>query len=179
MTGVGGVLGSDGIGAGTEIPRLRPPEHRVDRRAIGWWSTQAIIGVAVPAVVLAVLALLIAPARPWLLLALAVVLVFGIAYVAVMPTWRYRVHRWETTDTAVYTQAGWFNQDWRVAPMSRIQTVDTVRGPLQQMFGLSAVTVTTASAAGPITISGLDRQVAADLVSKLTAATEAAPGDAT
>ena len=101
------------------------------------------------------------------------------AHTAIMPRWRYRVHRWEATDDAVYTQAGWLNQEWRVAPMSRIQTVDTQRGPLQQLFGLATVTVTTASAAGPLHIEGLDLRVASELVERLTATTQAAPGDAT
>jgi uncharacterized protein len=93
--------------------------------------------------------------------------------------WRYRVHRWETTDDAVYTRTGWLWQEWRVAPMSRIQTVDTERGPLEQLFGLSSITVTTASAAGPLKIVGLDHELAAELVRRLTAATQANPGDAT
>jgi membrane protein YdbS with pleckstrin-like domain len=42
--------------------------------------------------------------------------------------------------------------------MSRIQTVDTVRGPLQQLLGLSTVTVTTASAAGPLQVKGIDHR---------------------
>ena len=66
-----------------------------------------------------------------------------------MPFWRYRVHRWEVTDDAVYTRTGWLWQEWRIAPMSRIQTVDTARGPLEQLFRLASVTVTTASARRP------------------------------
>ncbi|MFB9566449.1 PH domain-containing protein [Saccharopolyspora hordei] len=165
--------------ASTAGIRLRPPRNRVERRAIGWWTTQALVLVLPPLVALAVTAALIPPARPWLLLALVVVAVLGVPYVLVMPQWRYRVHRWEVTDDAVYTAAGWLRQEWRVAPMSRIQTVDTVRGPLQQLFGLSSVTVTTASAAGPLTIDGLDRATAREVVEQLTATTQATPGDAT
>jgi len=36
-------------------------------------------------------------------------------------------------------------QDWRVAPLSRVQTVDTRRGPLQQWLGLSPRTVDLAA----------------------------------
>jgi membrane protein YdbS with pleckstrin-like domain len=63
--------------------------------------------------------------------------------------------------------------------MSRIQTVDTERGPLQQLFGLATVTVTTASAAGALRLAGLDHAVADDLVEQLTETTQATPGDAT
>jgi membrane protein YdbS with pleckstrin-like domain len=63
--------------------------------------------------------------------------------------------------------------------MSRIQTVDTERGPLQQLFGLSTVTVTTASAAGALRLAGLDHALADELVEQLTQITQAARGDAT
>jgi membrane protein YdbS with pleckstrin-like domain len=96
-----------------------------------------------------------------------------------MPRWRFRVHRWEATDDAVYTSAGWLSQEWRVAPMSRIQTVDLQRGPLQQLFRLATVTVTTASAAGALQLAGLDHDLAVDLVEQLTETTQATPGDAT
>jgi membrane protein YdbS with pleckstrin-like domain len=100
-------------------------------------------------------------------------------YVAVMPAWRYRVHRWEVTPTAVYTQTGWVNQERRIAPVSRIQTVDMSRGPVAAMFRLASVRVTTASAAGPLHIAGLDAHVARALVDTLTEATVAEAGDAT
>lgn len=151
----------------------------MEHRAVGLWTTQALVLVAPPAIALAVLAFLIEPARFWLLLGLAAVVVLGAPYVFVMPQWRYRVHKWETTDEAVYTASGWFFQQWRVAPMSRIQTVDTVRGPLQRMFRLASVTVTTASAMGALKIEGLDYELAKQVVEQLTAVTQATPGDAT
>jgi membrane protein YdbS with pleckstrin-like domain len=79
----------------------------------------------------------------------------------------------------VFTRSGWINQEWRLAPVSRIQTVDTARGPLQQLLGLSTVTVTTASAAGPVKIENLDASIAARLADDLTSTTQATPGDAT
>jgi membrane protein YdbS with pleckstrin-like domain len=97
----------------------------------------------------------------------------------VMPQWRYRVHRWEVAPQAVYTRAGWLHQESRIAPISRIQTVDSERGPLEQLFGLANVTVTTASAAGPLEIHGLDRDTAQRLVDDLTTAAQATRGDAT
>src|SRR5690625_2863920 len=159
--------------------RLRPPRHRVDRRAIMWWTTRALMTTVVITAVPAVPAVFVEPIRFWLLLAAAVVAVGGLAITVVMPQWRYRVHRWEVTDTAVYTSSGCVWQEWRVAPMSRIQTVDTARGPLQRVFGLSSVTVTTASAAGPIEISGLDHTMATEVADQLTESTEATSGDAT
>jgi membrane protein YdbS with pleckstrin-like domain len=111
--------------------------------------------------------------------ALALTAAVGLAHLIVMPRWRYRVHRWEVAPQAVYTRSGWFHQESRIAPISRIQTVDSERGPLEQLFGLADVTVTTASAAGPLTIEGLDRATAERLVDELTTAAQATRGDAT
>jgi uncharacterized protein len=158
---------------------LRPPSRTVSKRAVGYWTARAVppwlIIIAVEIIW-------------WLndtahdrahLIAMVVTVVIMIAHLAVMPQWRFRVHRWETTEQAVYTQAGWFNQERRIAPISRIQTVDSHRGPFEQMFKLSNVTVTTASAAGPLRIHGLDRDVAQRLVDELTSITQATEDDAT
>jgi hypothetical protein len=108
-----------------------------------------------------------------------VTVLLAAAHLVIMPRWRYRVHRWEVTSTAVYTQSGWLRQERRIAPLSRVQTVDTERGPLEQLFMLANVTVTTASAAGPLRIHGLDRATAGALVAELTEATSHSQGDAT
>ena len=106
-------------------------------------------------------------------------LVLAAVHLAVMPQWRYRVHRWEATDTAVYTQTGWLSQQRRIAPISRVQTVDSERGPIEQLFKLANVTVTTASAAGPLKIDGLAAKDADQLVADLTIRVGLSTGDAT
>ncbi len=160
-------------------PVLRDPANLVCRRAVWYWTTRALLGwLAIVAVILLVVLQVHGDRRPgYLVLAVAVLL--AALHVSVMPRWRYRVHRWEATGSAVYTRSGWFNQERRIAPLSRIQTVDTERGPLEQLFRLANVTVTTASAAGPLRIHGLAPDTADRLTATLTAATAADPHDAT
>jgi membrane protein YdbS with pleckstrin-like domain len=158
---------------------LRPPRHRVSRRAITYWAVRAGLGWLVLVAAQLLLLVLVDGHPGWLVGTLVVTVLVGGLHVAVMPQWRYRVHRWEATPEAVYTQAGWFNQERRVAPVSRIQTVDSERGPFEQVFGITKVTITTASAAGPLTIHGLDRETAARLVDELTADTQATTEDGT
>lgn len=109
----------------------------------------------------------------------AVLAVYAVARIGVVPAWRWRTHRWEVTDGAAYTQTGWWARERRVAPMSRIQTVDWDQGPLERLLGLANVTITTASAAGAIGIGGLDQATAEALVAELTAKADAVAGDAT
>ncbi|MGP3634923.1 PH domain-containing protein [Streptomyces sp. 24-1644] len=159
--------------------RLRPPRNTLDRRAVGWWRAQWLLLTAVPVLVLGVLGAFVGPARFWLLTAAAVLAVAGPVCAVLFPLWWFRTHRWEVTDEAVYVRTGVFRQEWRIAPMSRIQTVDTVRGPLEQLWRLATVTVTTASAKGAVRIEGLDHEVAAELAERLTRITQDTPGDAT
>ncbi|HEY0948953.1 PH domain-containing protein [Nocardioides sp.] len=164
--------------AAPTVPTLREPSQRVSPRARLMWGVGAALeGAAV------VLALLVAgPIADWLPIpwwALAPVALAAAAYAVVMPQWRYRVHRWEVTGTAVYTQTGWWARERRIAPMSRIQTVDHAEGAIARLFGLATVTVTTASAAGALEIAGLERDRALALVDELTLMADSVPGDAT
>jgi len=158
---------------------LRPPRHLVSPRARAYWATRALAGWLVPLAAEVVWMLQDGAHRSPHVAGLVATAVLAAAHVAVMPQWRFRVHRWEATPQAVYTQSGWFNQERRIAPVTRIQTVDRERGPFEQLFGLANVTVTTASAAGPLKIHGLDRDTAQRLVDELTEGTQADRGDAT
>jgi uncharacterized protein len=158
--------------------RLREPSQRVSPRARLMW----LLAAALQGLVLLLVLAFVGPVRGWVPLswwAVAAVAVVVAAYVVVVPQWRYLVHRWETTDTAVYTQTGWWARERRIAPMSRIQTVDYVEGAVARLFGLASVTVTTASAAGALEIAGLDRARARELVDELTLKADAVEGDAT
>ena len=163
----------------TLAPTLRPPAHLVSRRAIAYWTVRALPAWLVLIAAQVVWWLADLNGGSWHVIVLAVTLLLAAAHLIIMPQWRYRVHRWETSLDAVYTQSGWFNQERRIAPISRIQTVDSHRGPFEQIFGLANVTVTTASAAGPLEIHGLDLEVAQQLVHELTTITQATEGDAT
>ena len=147
---------------------LTEPAHPPSRKAPLVWA----LGAAIPWLMLAVGQLIwfaVDPRMPWLHAAAAVATVLGAAvFVFVVPLWRYRVHRWDIGPQAVYTRSGWLVQERRIAPISRVQTVDTYRGPLDRLFGLANVTVTTASSAGAVRIVALDSDVADRIAAQLT-----------
>jgi membrane protein YdbS with pleckstrin-like domain len=156
--------------------RLRDPRNLVSPRARTVWRLGAALRAAIPAAIAGSFALGgdRLPVAVWIGYA-----VIALAYVCAMPAYRYRVHRWESTATAVYTQRGWITRERRIAPMSRVQTVDLEQGIVSRLARLATVTVTTASAAGPLKIEGLDLGVAEGLVEELTRRAEAEVGDAT
>jgi membrane protein YdbS with pleckstrin-like domain len=158
--------------------RLRSPHERVSPRARLMWTCTDLLRF-VPVTV--VLVLVTGPWNwftlpTWLWIAYAVLVA---TYVGIVPQWRYLVHRWEVTESAVYTQTGWWARERRIAPMSRVQTVDHREGAIARLFGLATVRVTTASSAGALTIEGLAQARALDIVEELTRMADSVPGDAT
>lgn len=147
---------------------MADPAHPPSRKAPLVWA----LAGAVPWLVLLVGQLVwgvVDQRLPWLHAVALALTVLGVAVsVVVAPLWRYRVHRWEISPQAVYTRTGWWTQERRIAPISRVQTVDTYRGPLDRVFGLANVTVTTASSAGAVHIVALDTDAADRIVAQLT-----------
>ncbi len=157
---------------------LRAPRERVSPKARLMWMCTDLLR-AVPIMVVLVLG-----NGPWGWFDLPVWVVAAVglvllAFAIAVPLWRYAVHRWEVTDTAVYTQTGWWARERRIAPMSRVQTVDHREGAIARLFGLATVRITTASSAGALTIEGLEQHRAIEIVENLTRMADSVPGDAT
>ncbi|MBD8063283.1 PH domain-containing protein [Oceanitalea stevensii] len=157
----------------------RPPRHRVAPRARTYWLLSRATVLVVGWVLTLVPAALWEGGRTWLLVAAGALTVLLLPAVVLAPWLRYRTHRWEATGTAVYSRTGWLGREWRIAPLSRVQTVEAKRNLLHRALGLAAVSVTTGSAQGAVQIEGLQAEVAEDLVTQLTDAVARTQGDAT
>lgn len=156
---------------------LREPVNRVSPRTITWWAWRAVPGWAAP--VLGQAAALLWFTTGWQVAGLALTLAAATAHIMIMPRLRYRVHRWELATEALYTRSGWLTIHWTVTPVSRVQTVTTHRGPLQRRLGLTTLTVTTASAKGPLDIAGFAHADAVALADTLTRLSHESHRDAT
>jgi membrane protein YdbS with pleckstrin-like domain len=163
---------------------LRAPAYRVHRTAVWLWAAEGLLFSVLVAAVVLVLSVALpddVPAGVSVPLAVARWLLVPLVLLAVVvePLWRYRVHRWEVTADAVYTLEGWLNRTWRIVPVSRIQTVDTTRGPLQQLLGLASISVRTASHAGSTSIQQLAAPVAERVAHDLALRANAVHDEAT
>jgi hypothetical protein len=159
---------------------VHDPTGRPSPRAVRFWTLDSIVGWTVFA---AIQVLWIWADNGWTnlfhLVPLGATIVLAILIASIMPRWRYSVHRWEVTDDAIFVRSGWLTQETRVAPISRLQTVDSRRGLLSRMMGLTTVKITTASSAGALTIHALDNAVAEELVAKLATIAQQNASDAT
>ena len=148
-----------------------PPKEHLDPRARTLWRLSGLLG-AIPIALAAgggayALIRFGLVSRP--LAILAAVLVTAAAGLSVWPypdllwrRWRYEIGQAE-----VDLQHGWWTVTRTRIPMSRIQHVDTRRGPLQRRFGLASVVLYTA--AGASEIPALADDVAADARDRIAA----------
>ncbi len=149
-----------------EVPeRLPAPRHQLDPRARQLWR----LGSAMSGLVTVAFAALVAygihravdyDAR-WMWIAIGAALALAILNTWLSPNLRYRYWRYEIRADEADLQHGWLTRTRQLVPMSRIQHVDTRRGPLDRRFGLASVVLYTA--AGPAYIPALANEIAADV----------------
>jgi len=151
---------------------LRPPANQLDPRMRTYWLVEGLLGTATAVVIVVVAAVITAVAgattAAWIVAVVGGAVVVTLAVAAfVTPRLDYEYFRYEVMELGLYVARGWLRRRWQVVPHARVQTVDTTAGPLLRAFGLVAVEVTTASAAGGTSIPGLPPDVAGALLEEL------------
>jgi membrane protein YdbS with pleckstrin-like domain len=151
---------------------LREPANALDPRMRTYWMVESAMATAAAALVTAVAAgstaLAGASTAAWIVAGVGALVVVALGVSAVVtPRLDYEHYRYEVTDLGLYVARGWLWRRWQIVPHARVQTVDTTAGPLLRAFGLVAVEVSTASAAGSTSIPGLPPDVADALVAEL------------
>jgi uncharacterized protein len=141
--------------------RVNEPKEKLDPRARRVWT----IGDLLMAVILTTIAWGVTYTL-WRLLdfdrmaTFVVPAAFGVALVSwafIRPEIEFRQWRFEIREDEVDLLHGIFTRTRQVVPMSRIQHVDTRRGPLQRRYGLSSVEFYTAAGAMQIPQLSVER----------------------
>ena len=147
------------------VQLIPEPEQKLDPRARRQWYIEELIfwGIVVPIVAAIAIGFTIWRDTRWIwpTLIIAAFLVLAGISTFLSPNIRYRQWRYEIRESEVDLKHGVITQTRQLVPMSRIQHVDTRRGPLQRRFGLSSVVFYTA--AGSIEIPALSVEVAAEV----------------
>lgn len=145
---------------------LTTPSERPGERARALWRTNAVLLWLLIGGLLAAFAYYVHWALPLQVLAGALAVVAALD-ILVAPHVRYRVHRYQVGEQTVISRSGWWFVQHRIAPISRIQTVDVHQGLTARYFGLSTVVVSTASSAGALRIVALETNAAEELAADL------------
>jgi membrane protein YdbS with pleckstrin-like domain len=131
-----------------------PPREHLDPRALRLWRIgEGVQSVVFLAIAVGLTAVLIVATDLSLVVAVApaaIALILGVADVLLVPSIRWRHWRYEIGDLEVDLERGIWTITRTRVPMSRIQHVDTRRGPLEQRLGLATVVLYTAAGANEI-----------------------------
>lgn len=90
----------------------------------------------------------------WIIIFMIAILIIGL----ISPKIRYERYRYRITDEEIDIQEGflWINRN--IVPIERLHKIEVARGPIDRMFGLAKVSVTTAG--GDVTLRFLDNEKA-------------------
>jgi uncharacterized protein len=142
-------------------PGLRDPSERLDPRSRRVWFiselVQGIIAVLLVGGITYGLYRWLEFDRAWMIGVPLVLGLLQLAWTFIRPEVEFRQWRYEIRDDEVDLLHGVMTRTRQIVPMSRIQHVDTERGPLQRRYGLSTVKFYTAAGAMEIPQLSVER----------------------
>ncbi|MDR2156706.1 MAG: PH domain-containing protein [Clostridiales Family XIII bacterium] len=159
---------------------MRPlPSERLNQKIKAVWRINSLIAtfcwtgfLICPIIVLIVLTEI---SRIWLVIPIALFLVWRVPAFFVFPRIRYARWRYEILHDEVDILEGLFFVTRTIIPMIRVQYTDTSQGPIMRAFKLSSVAIVTAG--GTVKIPGLTPQDADALRDKIAALAKIAKED--
>ena len=87
-----------------------------------------------------------------------VLLILVVIQVAITPYFRFHRYRYEINDEFIDIREGYIFVERNIVPLERLHKMQTVRGPIDRIFKVAKVNVTTAG--GDVTLRFLDEEKA-------------------
>ncbi len=142
--------GQHALQTNTATPTTYPePSEKLDPRSRRVWLIGNLIGAVVTIAIVAGITYglyrWLEFDRMWAILVPTVLGALQIAWAFIQPEIEYRQWRFEIREDEVDMLHGVIVRTRQVVPMSRIQHVDTERGPIQRRYGLATVKFFTAA----------------------------------
>lgn len=142
--------------------------EKLSKNALGCMYMATIIGDGIAiAIMTALLKLWIVP-KNITVAAYIIYAVIGILLcsMAVAPFIRFQRYRYRITEECIEVKEGFLTVTHTMVPMERLQKIETQRGPIDRIFGVTKVNVTTAG--GDVTIRFLKEEQAQEIATGLT-----------
>ena len=146
------------------------PAHRLDRRAVSIWRFNNLLFALLLMLFVVAAALLMIRVSDWDWLAISGggVLILSLLLISwFQPEFAWRYWRFEVRDDEIDLKHGWLTATRTLVPISRVQHIDTRRGPVERHFGAATLVIHTA--AGTVAIPALPEAQAASIATRITA----------
>lgn len=134
--------------------------EKLSKRALGCMYTAAIIGAIIGISILAAINFIwLIPENIEIGTTISIVLaVLLIANAIISPYFRFHRYRYSISDEFIDIYEGYIFVERNIVPLERLHKMQTLRGPIDRMFKVAKVVVTTAG--GDVTLRFLDEEKA-------------------
>ena len=145
---------------------LPTERHRLPARVTRYWRWRAFYS-SLSLLVLLVSGAIVLPWGPWWVRwgVVAVFIAVIAACMIILPPIRYRVFWYAISSTEIDIQSGIIFTTRSLVPMHRVQTLRSERGPMADHYRMTTLKIRTA--AGSVSLSGLDRAEADELCERI------------
>lgn len=134
--------------------------EKLSKRALGCMYTATIIGTMIcVGILVAINVLWFVPEK--ITIATTISLVLGallVANAAISPYFRFHRYRYSITEDFIDIYEGYIFVERNIVPLERLHKMQTLRGPIDRIFKVAKVVVTTAG--GDVTLRFLDEEKA-------------------
>lgn len=134
--------------------------EKLSKRALGCMYTATIIGTMIGVgILVAINVLWFVPEK--ITIATTISLVLGallVANAAISPYFRFHRYRYSITEDFIDIYEGYIFVERNIVPLERLHKMQTLRGPIDRIFKVAKVVVTTAG--GDVTLRFLDEEKA-------------------
>ena len=134
--------------------------EKLSKRALGCMYTAAIIGVVIGVSILVVINVVwLIPNNIEIGTTISIVLaILLIANATISPYFRFHRYRYSINNEFIDIYEGYIFVERNIVPLERLHKMQTLRGPIDRMFKVAKVVVTTAG--GDVTLRFLDEEKA-------------------
>lgn len=134
--------------------------EKLSKRALGCMYTAAILGAVLGIVIIGIVNVVwLIPEGIQIGTTISIVLVILlVANAAISPYFRFHRYRYSINDEFIDIYEGYIFVERNIVPLERLHKMQTVRGPIDRMFKVAKVVVTTAG--GDVTLRFLDEEKA-------------------
>ena len=140
-------------------------EYRaLNKKAINCMRMAALIGTVILLVIAIVLVIFLRDVI-WLMLLLGALLALDAVYVITVPIIRYKRYKYRITEDEIDVIEGFIWVKREIVPIERLHKIEIAQGPIDRLYKLAKVEVTTAG--GDVTIRFLERDVAERIADSL------------
>ncbi len=139
---------------------------KLEKNALGCMYTATFVVSAITLAILSGVVIYFDLLRIKLILVIyAVIMIVAILNVLISPYFRYHRYRYKLDGDSLEVIEGYIFISHNIVPIERIQNIELQQGPIDRMFGVSKMTITTGG--GEETVRFVSKEVAGTMSDKL------------